>query len=386
MLRFSTAALAAAVTCLVLASHASAAPAPVPCTAIGGGKYNCEWWVPGDGRTGGAKVMVNRKVVGYLHKGTNWIVCQQRGATTQNAAGDRNSWYGWTQSDYGGAGWASAVEARGGDDDGQFRGVPDRRGAHGPAPGWGGVWGATGAAPAPAPRPAPAPAPLKKKKAKPKRAPACSDLREDQQVRVSFRRRVEHFQYDKTVVGPGGELWRARDKVYETGAMRINASTCKHNGKWRVIAPLDLEVSSKGLDEDGKPAGQDKVQGFGIGVVGGKGPREKGGTYLDVSWMLCSESSWHTAAGLVLPQLNRIPNPVVKFAVGQVIGKAVKYLQDSSLSCVFPGRFRVRLEETRRGTLIQSSKAIHLAPRQTETPRPGSRNIVEVWREIPESR
>ena len=76
--------------------------------------------------------MVNRKVVGYLHKGTNWIVCQQRGATTQNAASDRNSWYGWTQSDHGGAGWASAVEARGGDDDSQSEAFPTAGAPTGP--------------------------------------------------------------------------------------------------------------------------------------------------------------------------------------------------------------------------------------------------------------
>jgi hypothetical protein len=101
--------------------------------------------------------------------------------------------------------------------------------------------------------------------------------------------------------------------------------------------------------------------------------------------MLCSESAWHTAAGIVLPKFNKIPNPVIKFAVDRAISKGVKYLQDNSLSCQFPGRFRVRLEATRRGSLIQWSKAIHLQPRQTETPRPGSGNIVEVWREIPES-
>ena len=112
IVRLAVTALATAVISLALAAVAAAAPPPVPCTAIGGGKYNCDWYVPGDGRTGGAKVMVDRKVVGYLHKGTNWIVCQQRGAMTRNAAGNANSWYGWTQSDYGGAGWASAVEAR----------------------------------------------------------------------------------------------------------------------------------------------------------------------------------------------------------------------------------------------------------------------------------
>jgi hypothetical protein len=204
-------------------------------------------------------------------------------------------------------------------------------------------------------------------------------------VRVSFRRRVERFQYDKTAVGRDSELWRARDKVYETGAIRINASTCKHKGRWRVLGPLRLEISSKGLDASGRPAGADEVEGFGIGVVGGRGPREKGGPYLDVSWLLCSQSAWATAAGLVLPKFNKIPNPVAKFVVDRLIAKGVKYLQDNSLSCVFPGRFRVRLEATGSGTLIHDTRAIDLAPRKTETARPGSRNVFDVWRETPES-
>src|SRR4051794_18591847 len=159
-------ATACALLVLVLVAPASAAPRPVPCSAAGGSRYNCEWYVPGDGRTGGAKVMVDRAIVGYLHQGTNWITCQQRGAMTRNPAGNRNSWYGWTQSDHGGAGWASAVEARGGDDDGPFRGVPGCGGAHGPAPAWGGVWGATAA-------PEPSPAPPGRRPA----VPACSSLR-----------------------------------------------------------------------------------------------------------------------------------------------------------------------------------------------------------------
>jgi hypothetical protein len=49
----------------------------------------------------------------------------------------------------------------------------------------------------------------------------------------------------------------------------------------------------------------------------------------------------------------------------------------NSLECVFPGRFRVRLAATGRGTLIHATSAIDLAPRKTETPRPGSPNLVE---------
>src|SRR4051794_14836560 len=83
--RLRWAALAVALSCLAGVPLASAAPAPVPCNRAGDGRYNCEWYVPGDGRTGGAKVMLDRRVVGYLHQGTNWIACQQRGAMTRSA-------------------------------------------------------------------------------------------------------------------------------------------------------------------------------------------------------------------------------------------------------------------------------------------------------------
>jgi hypothetical protein len=93
--------------------------------------------------------------------------------------------------------------------------------------------------------------------------------------------------------------------------------------------------------------------------------------------MLCSQPIWPTAAGLILPKFNKIPNPVAKFVVDRAIAKGVKFLQNNRLECVFPGRFRVRLAATGRGTLIHATSAIDLAPRKTETPRPGSPNLVE---------
>jgi hypothetical protein len=122
------------------ADSAVAAPAPVPCSAVGGGKYECDWWRPGDGRDGGAIVVSNGKVVGYLHQGRNWITCQEQGADVYNEDGNKNRWYGWTQSDYGGWGWASALDAKGGDDNGKFEAAPSCKGKHGPAPGTGGLW------------------------------------------------------------------------------------------------------------------------------------------------------------------------------------------------------------------------------------------------------
>jgi hypothetical protein len=135
----------------------------IPCVDIGGGRYECDWWRPGDGRTGGSMVVDGGALVGYLHRGRNWIVCQQRGAVVTSGA-HWNNWYGWTESDPDAngaahAGWASALDANGGTDGGEFGGgVPDCGGAHGPAPSVEGVW-ETSPPTAPPPPPPSAPPP-----------------------------------------------------------------------------------------------------------------------------------------------------------------------------------------------------------------------------------
>jgi Putative metal-binding motif len=130
---------------------AAEAQAPVPCTAIGNGRYECDWYVPGNGITGGALVVRDRTTVGFLHQGRNWIICQQRGGDMRNLAGDRNHWFGWTVADNGQRGWASPIEARGGDDYGPFALAPNCNGAHGNPPLWSGVWGQPPPPPPPPP-------------------------------------------------------------------------------------------------------------------------------------------------------------------------------------------------------------------------------------------
>jgi hypothetical protein len=134
--------IAGALLATLAIAEPAVAQAPVPCSSAGGGRYNCEWFRAGDGRTGGAIVAVGTATVGYLHQGTNWIVCQQRGGDVYNSRGYRNYWFGWTTADNGRQGWASAVDARGGDDYGQFGGgVPSCGGAHGTPPSYNGEWG-----------------------------------------------------------------------------------------------------------------------------------------------------------------------------------------------------------------------------------------------------
>jgi len=118
------------------ASAASAAPAKVPCTPGGAaGQYNCNWYVTGDGHSGGAPVVASsRTLVGYLHKGSNWVICQRVGARETSGGYYNNNW-AWTLADDNRWGWVNAVYASGGDNDGAFGGVPDCHNGHGQPPG-----------------------------------------------------------------------------------------------------------------------------------------------------------------------------------------------------------------------------------------------------------
>jgi hypothetical protein len=151
--------LLAAAFVLAAASPAVAAPAQVPCTSIGNGRYECDWYRPGNGFTGGSLVVVGTQTVGYLPQGKNWIICQQAGGDMRNPEGDRNNWFAWTEAENGKLGWASPLDARGGDDYGAFGGgTPNCNGKYGSPPSWSGVWGSpptAGATPTPAPGTAP---------------------------------------------------------------------------------------------------------------------------------------------------------------------------------------------------------------------------------------
>jgi hypothetical protein len=152
--------LIAAAFVLAAASPAYAAPAQVPCTNTGDGHYECSWYRPGNGVSGGSLVVVGTTTVGYLHQGRNWIVCQQLGGDMRNPEGDRNNWFGWTLADNDKWGWASPLDASGGDDYGSFGGgTPNCNGAYGAPPSWSGVWG-VGPDPGP-PGSSPTPAPAK---------------------------------------------------------------------------------------------------------------------------------------------------------------------------------------------------------------------------------
>jgi hypothetical protein len=73
-------------------------------------------------------------VVGYLHKGRNWVVCQQQGRRATHGPYYNNNW-GWTLAADGKWGWVNALWASGGDNDGAFGGTPACYRVHGNPPG-----------------------------------------------------------------------------------------------------------------------------------------------------------------------------------------------------------------------------------------------------------
>ena len=144
--------VALAVICGAALASAGLATAadPAPCSARSDGKYTCRFYVPGDGRSGGAPVQAaGGSVVGYLHKGANWVVCQRVGGRVRSGPYVNNNW-AWTLADNLRWGWVNAVYASGGDNDGPFGGVRGCGTRYGAPPGG----SSSGPAPAPAPPPA----------------------------------------------------------------------------------------------------------------------------------------------------------------------------------------------------------------------------------------
>jgi lysophospholipase L1-like esterase len=130
------AALAAAVGVGLVSAGPSAAANPAPCTSRGGGKYDCRFYVPGDGHSGGSPVQASDGAkVGFLHAGTNWVICQRVGARVRSGPYFNDNW-AWTLADNLKWGWVNAVHASGGDNDGPFGGgVPNCGTKHGSPPG-----------------------------------------------------------------------------------------------------------------------------------------------------------------------------------------------------------------------------------------------------------
>jgi hypothetical protein len=143
---------------VLAAAPVAGAATQVPCSAAGA-KHFCQFYPAGNGVSGGAPVQdAAGRTIGYLHQGSNYVLCQRKGSrVTQGAY--YNSWWAWTDADNGTSGWVNAVYSSGGDNEGNFAGVPDCHDTRGQPPGGHPDATAPPAPPTPAPTPSPTPGP-----------------------------------------------------------------------------------------------------------------------------------------------------------------------------------------------------------------------------------
>ncbi len=73
------------------------------------------------------------------------------------------------------------------------------------------------------------------------------------------------------------------------GRVRIGAITCRVGRTWRILSPIALDYSSDGLDGNGDLRGDGLAKGLGIGLSGGRGPRQIRDPYVDVKAMSCGK-------------------------------------------------------------------------------------------------
>lgn len=114
--------------------------------------YDCQFYAPGNGITGGSPVVdVHGTRIGCLNGGTNFVDCQEAGSEYPSAsAAVRNDWWAWTEANDGKWGWVSAYWASGGANNERFYGVPACPSSMGQAP-------IVRSSPSPSPKPKPKP-------------------------------------------------------------------------------------------------------------------------------------------------------------------------------------------------------------------------------------
>jgi hypothetical protein len=320
---FRTIALSIALVGCALAlvsAPATAAATSIPCTSIGGGKYNCQFYPPGNGISGGTPVLAsNGARVGYLNQGTNYVFCQQRGRT-QRSGPYFNYWWAYTKANDLRYGWASAVYAKGGSNNGAFGGVPNCKGHKGHPP----------SAPAPAPRPP---------------RPACVKLLENQRltVGISFR-----YRHTLSLYANGQFQQKVLTNTHKQfGTVEIGGATCLKPGVgWRVVSPIGVGYSSKGLSSDGHIRSKGLTKGWGIGIrrgAGGSAPR------ISLQLMHCGKGVFYQN----LHKLLSVPIPGLRFiySVGRWLGGLFLPFPHDKLKCANNGTQEMQVYADANGHL-----------------------------------
>ncbi len=310
-------------------------PAQVPCSSIGKGRHSCNWRVAGNGKSGGTPVLNGAgKRIGYLHQGSNWILCQRTGRE-ESLGGSKNNVWGYTTADNGKKGWANALWARGGANDGGFSGTPQCGAKYGAPP-------STGATTAPAPPKAQAPS-----------ADSCAHTREGQTATLSY----SYYETRQHVILPGNVAQApatkndAKPSHHAFGTITVGADACKSPKGWRLGKTVNVREHAKGLypDSSGKATiiGSGAARGWGLGIIG-----FNNGSF-DVQYTACHETGggWPIVEAIVTFPLKGLPYKaaLAKFGLGKLI-------PEPGIECENVGTARVTLSADRNGKLVARSQ------------------------------
>lgn len=335
--------LVASSTSAIVAAPASAADdkpcgGPVAHRARGTVQF-CPLWLPKRGFIPVHDFSSGRAVaVGRLNKAgsVNWFDCQSaapRGVRASYSDPDHpaysNIHWARTLSDDGKEGWVSQVYfAGGGNDEADAALLP-----------------CDGAKP-----PAPAPTKPQAQKGSGSASSAfvregqtsCSELKEGQVRAVNFKLTEESY----TRIS-GGSIDRApkivnrESKSADLGSLTVRATTCKAPQGWRIVSPVLVEVSSRGLNSKGEPTGDGIQKGWGMGID------STSPDGISVRAYPCKKG-WFWGA---LKFLNDIPIPKVAYPVDVTKWVAGFFLPEDSVKCKDAGRGRIALRAGREGEL-----------------------------------
>jgi hypothetical protein len=175
----------------------------------------------------------------------------------------------------------------------------------------------------------------------------CTRLRQGQWNVARFEARYLELHTNPQVPQgfPPIELSR-RTTDFPLGEVRVGAATCrKKSGRWGIISPAAVHVSSVGLNNDHKPrkkGRQPKLsEGWGIGI------NASSRSSIEVQFEQCKQGRfWAT-----MKHLNDVPVPGIKYGWDLFKYAGGKFLPDDEIECVDYGVQELKLSVSRRGVL-----------------------------------
>jgi hypothetical protein len=155
--------------------------------------------------------------------------------------------------------------------------------------------------------------------------PACSELRENQRLRVTFSWR---YTYAHTRVSSGKQIVRkTADETRPFATLSLGGAACKPpGGPWRMINPISFGYSSAGIDAAGNITSDGRMKGWGIGLLG---TTSGGIPKMVLQVMHCGQGNFFST----LKAITGVPIPRVGFWPSLVLWGANQFLPADKVLC-----------------------------------------------------